>query len=261
MSSSRRPRKPREQWPIGPRMVSRRRRRLWARPRLEALGLIVAAGPQVLVSDMGAVSDSVFQPVDYQGRGNLVRRGGCLRRLGARSDPSKAVSRLDDDERGASIVRTPGGDQTLNVVNESGLYALVFTSRKPQARAFRRWVTGVVLPAIRHTGSFSLSRTDQASFPLPMSDDPTRRYIVIAAPGRPIHVRKTRPDAILDEKTSIDCEILCHNLKTIELWWQKVAQTFAVDRPGPERWLHCSDAVPFEHVLEDDASVACRDAS
>jgi hypothetical protein len=85
-------------------------------------------------------------------------------------------------------------------------------------------VTGVVLPAIRHTGSFSLSRTDQASFSLPMSDDPTRRYIVIAAPGRPIHVRKTRPDAILDEKTAIDCEILCHNLKTIELWWQKVEQ-------------------------------------
>ncbi|MBY6043622.1 hypothetical protein KUV58_06305 [Phaeobacter italicus] len=40
-------------------------------------------------------------------------------------------------------------------VNESGLYALVFASRKPEARAFKHWVTGTVLPAIRKDGNFS----------------------------------------------------------------------------------------------------------
>ena len=42
----------------------------------------------------------------------------------------------------------------MNVVSESGLYHLTFTSRKPQAKAFRRWVTGTVLPSIRKTGGY-----------------------------------------------------------------------------------------------------------
>jgi prophage antirepressor-like protein len=51
------------------------------------------------------------------------------------SDASKAVSRLDDDEKGATNVRTLGGVQEMNVVNESGLYNLIFTSRKRRPRS------------------------------------------------------------------------------------------------------------------------------
>lgn len=65
-----------------------------------------------------------------------------------------AVSRLDDDERGSVVVDTLGGRQEMTAVTESGLYSLIFTSRKPEARAFRKWVTGTVLPAIRKTGRF-----------------------------------------------------------------------------------------------------------
>lgn len=61
---------------------------------------------------------------------------------------------LDDDEKGVAIVYTLGGPQQLATVNESGLYALIFRSRKPQAKVFRRWVTGEVLPAIRRTGGY-----------------------------------------------------------------------------------------------------------
>ena len=62
------------------------------------------------------------------------------------SDPSMAVSRLDDDEQGTTNVRTPGGPQEVLTVSESGLYNLIFTSRKPEAKRFRKWVTGTVLP-------------------------------------------------------------------------------------------------------------------
>jgi prophage antirepressor-like protein len=75
------------------------------------------------------------------------------------SDTSKAVERLDDDERGTNIVRTPGGPQTMLTVNESGLYALIFTSRKPEAKRFRKWVTSEVLPEIRKTGRYSSQDT------------------------------------------------------------------------------------------------------
>lgn len=69
-----------------------------------------------------------------------------------------ATARLDDDEKGVSIVRTPSGDQQMSVVKESGLYNLIFQSRKAEARAFRKWVTGEVLPTIRRTGRYELKR-------------------------------------------------------------------------------------------------------
>ena len=65
------------------------------------------------------------------------------------SNSRAAVGRLQDDERGVSTIDTPSGSQQMAVVNESGLYGLVLTSRKPQAKAFRRWITGEVLPSLR----------------------------------------------------------------------------------------------------------------
>ena len=66
-----------------------------------------------------------------------------------------AVARLDEDEKGRPVVvDTPGGKQSMTTVNESGLYHLIFQSRKPEARAFRKWVTGEVLPNIRKHGVY-----------------------------------------------------------------------------------------------------------
>jgi len=70
------------------------------------------------------------------------------------TDVTSALRGLEDDEKGPLIMRTLGGDQTMNAVTESGLYALVFKSRKPEAKAFRKWVTSEVLPAVRKTGSY-----------------------------------------------------------------------------------------------------------
>lgn len=61
---------------------------------------------------------------------------------------------LDADERGIATVNTPSGDQEMLVVNESGLYSLIFKSRKVEAKRFRKWVTAEVLPAIRKHGRY-----------------------------------------------------------------------------------------------------------
>lgn len=58
-----------------------------------------------------------------------------------------ALAKLDEDEKGVVLADTPGGMQNLNVVSEAGLYALVFSSRKPEARAFKRWVIHDVIQA------------------------------------------------------------------------------------------------------------------
>lgn len=72
-----------------------------------------------------------------------------------------ALSRLDDDERGSVLVDTPGGPQTVGTVSEAGFYKLVMRSRKPEAKAFQRWVTHEVLPAIRRTGGYMVAKQDE----------------------------------------------------------------------------------------------------
>ena len=69
-----------------------------------------------------------------------------------------AVSRLDEDERGSVLVDTLGGRQCVSAVSESGLYRLIFQSRKPEARKFRKWVTSEVLPSIRRKGYYGIRK-------------------------------------------------------------------------------------------------------
>ena len=84
-------------------------------------------------------------------------------------DTHKAIARLDDDEKGRNSIPTPGGQQDMSVVNESGLYNLVLGSRKPEAKRFKRWITHEVLPSIRKTGSYA-SGTSVAALPSPTQD-------------------------------------------------------------------------------------------
>ena len=65
-----------------------------------------------------------------------------------------AIRNLDADEKGAHTVSTPGGNQEMTIVSEAGLYSLILRSRKPEAKAFKRWVTHEVLPSIRKTGAY-----------------------------------------------------------------------------------------------------------
>lgn len=71
-----------------------------------------------------------------------------------------ATRRLEDDEKGVRSIPTPGGTQNLTVVNEYGLYNLIMSSRKPTAKAFKRWITHEVIPSIRKTGSYTTQPID-----------------------------------------------------------------------------------------------------
>ena len=70
-------------------------------------------------------------------------------------NPAMAMGRLEEDEKGISSIDTLGGKQNLTIVNEAGLYALVLGSRKPEAKAFKRWITHEVIPAIRKHGAYA----------------------------------------------------------------------------------------------------------
>jgi prophage antirepressor-like protein len=72
---------------------------------------------------------------------------------------NKALLGLDEDEKGTKKIRTLGGEQEMLIINESGLYTLIFRSSKPAAKPFRKWVTSEVLPAIRRTGCYQRPET------------------------------------------------------------------------------------------------------
>jgi prophage antirepressor-like protein len=86
--------------------------------------------------------------------------------LGYRNAPDMARL-LDDDEADTHIVRSSGQPRNMLIISESGLYNAIFRSRRDEARAFRHWVTGEVLPALRRTGHY-----DCAAAPSAMPGDP-----------------------------------------------------------------------------------------
>jgi prophage antirepressor-like protein len=70
-------------------------------------------------------------------------------------DAANTIKGVDEDERGTTIVSTPGGEQTLSTISEAGLVTVLMRARVEAATPFRRWVTHEVLPSIRRTGSYS----------------------------------------------------------------------------------------------------------
>lgn len=73
-------------------------------------------------------------------------------------DTHNMVRFLDEDEKDTHQMSTLGGNQTMKVINESGLYSAILKSKKPQAKAFKKWVTSEVLPSIRKHGAYMTDR-------------------------------------------------------------------------------------------------------
>lgn len=79
-------------------------------------------------------------------------------------NPRDAVASLDDDEKLTSVIPTAGQNRSVNLVSESGLYALIFRSKKPSAKKFRKWVTKEVIPTIRKKGAYNIDRKSVSNF-------------------------------------------------------------------------------------------------
>lgn len=74
------------------------------------------------------------------------------------ADTSQAMERLDEDEKRLIKIQDKGQMRDTWLISESGLYAIVFTSVKPNAKVFRKWVTSEVLPSIRKTGKYTTAQ-------------------------------------------------------------------------------------------------------
>ena len=138
----------------------------------------------------------------------------------ALSNPSDAIKRLDADEKmtldtteGHSGQR--GGAQSLNLVSEAGLYSLILTSRKPEAKRFKRWLTHEVLPAIRKTGRYSVS--DPVAILPPATRDTVGALLLIGeavakVPGVKAGIAMAATLTCIQENTGLSVETMRRTL-------------------------------------------------
>lgn len=82
--------------------------------------------------------------------------------LGYKNPQDAVRTHTFDEDKGVSEIRTPGGTQKLTVINESGLYSLILSSKIPSARSFKRWVTSEVIPSIRKNGAYIRGQEDMS---------------------------------------------------------------------------------------------------
>lgn len=75
--------------------------------------------------------------------------------LGYARTADAVKAHIDADDKGVCVLPTPRGRQETTIINESGLYSLVLSSKLPKAKAFKRWITSEVIPSIRKTGSYN----------------------------------------------------------------------------------------------------------
>lgn len=101
------------------------------------------------------------------------------RALGYKEPTKAAREKVDAEDRGVSKIDTPSGIQEMTIINESGLYSLVLSSKLPGARKFRRWVTSEVLPSIRKTGGYNLPK-DFPSALRALADTEEQRLALLA---------------------------------------------------------------------------------
>lgn len=77
-------------------------------------------------------------------------------------NPQRAIrDHVDAEDKGVTKTVTPSGEQEMLIINESGLYSLILSSKMPKAKAFNRWVTSEVLPAIREHGAYESVKAKQ----------------------------------------------------------------------------------------------------
>ena len=91
--------------------------------------------------------------------------------LGYRNNRKALADHVDEEDKGVTKCDTPGGLQDLMVINESGMYSLILSSKLPSAKRFKRWVTSEVLPALRKTGNYNTNEK-QDSYTI---EDPAAR--------------------------------------------------------------------------------------
>lgn len=104
--------------------------------------------------------------------------------LGYKDTVNALKSHVDEEDKGGWRITTPFGEQEMTIINESGLYSLILSSKLPGAKEFKRWVTHEVLPSIRKTGSYAMQPQSYPEALRALADEVEKRMALEAENDR-----------------------------------------------------------------------------
>lgn len=150
------------------------------------------------------------------------------------TNPSKAVASLDDDEKGVTNSYTRGGYQNMTTVNESGLYALVLKSRKPNAKKFRKWLTSEVVVSIRKNGMYI-----NPNAPI---DPRLLRKMADELEARDKKIAQLQPkadycDKILQSPEALNVTVIAKDYGMSGVMFNQLLYSFKIQYPSGKTWV------------------------
>lgn len=141
-----------------------------------------------------------IRTLDINGEPWFVGRD-VAQRLGYSNTRDALVSHVDEEDKGVAKCDTLGGAQEMAIINESGLYSLVLSSKLESARKFKRWVTSEVIPQIRKTGAYHTPKTYAEA--LRALADEAEKAEALKKQNQLMQPKAEFFDAVTDSKTAI----------------------------------------------------------
>ena len=108
--------------------------------------------------------------------------------LGYSNSRDALAKHVDYEDKGVAKCDTTGGTQQITVINESGLYSLIFASKLPSAKRFKRWVTSEVLPMLRKTGKYSMTDDEPEQPPVSLKERMEIAKLIAKTPKNRLHM-------------------------------------------------------------------------
>lgn len=150
--------------------------------------------------------------------------------LGYSNTRDAIYKHIDSEDKGVAKCDTPSGEQSLTIINESGLYSLTLSSKLPSAKRFKRWVTSEVLPAIRKTGKYATDAVDRLT-----PDDYIRAAGIVAK----CNDRRLPVALKLLESAGIDVSLLMSQVRPAPAKDEpKRIVQYGMERVTPEEMAH-----------------------
>lgn len=185
-------------------------------------------------------------------------------------ETAKAIrTHICDEDKGVSVLDTPGGQQKITLINESGLYSLILGSKLPKARTFKHWVTSEVLPTIRKTGGYVANDEIFINTYLPNADAQTRELFrlnlsTIRQLNNKIEQDKPLVDFASHIQTSEDCISMNDMAKLAAKNGIKIGRTRLFNFLREKKVLGCKDGhknMPYQRYIDTQPWFQLKESS
>lgn len=185
-------------------------------------------------------------------------------------ETAKAIrTHICAEDKGVSVLDTPGGQQKITLINESGLYSLILGSKLPKAKTFKRWVTSEDLPTIRKTGGYVANDEMFINTYLPNADAQTRELFrlnlsTIRQLNNKIEQDKPLVDFASHIQTSEDCISMNDMAKLATKNGIKIGRTRLFNFLREKKVLGCKDGhknMPYQRYIDTQPWFQLKESS